>query len=311
MTADNYRQDLEPSLHSSVLWALNKGTNDPALRSEFAKITAAYVPGCDLLSGQDVSASSRQVGGSIERDGCAHLKSSLSEDAVKDITSYFSNVTETEQDKTLTYYKIPDIFHAPHLLDIACDPEILAAVGSYLNVAPTILDLSAWWTRPVDTIQIPAQVPHRDRDDFKFCKLFVYLTDVGPDDGPHLFLPGSHTKMGMEALCRRRGVDLNLIKNAFETNSRHQASWIVNNFQDDWLEFTGAAGTMFFVNTFGYHYGKLPRKSPRLIFQVLYGQMGYGHRAERLRQTHALTLSEAIKSNPLSRYACRLMGEGG
>lgn len=308
MTSEPYRQDIDSSLHSSVLWALNKGTNDPSLRDEFAKITAAYAPGRDLMSPTDMTPAAHQVSESLQRDGYARLPTILDQSALNEVTSYFSNTPGTDQDKTLTYYKISDIFRAPSLLNLACSPEILRAVGAYLNVAPTILDLSAWWTRPTNTVQVSAQIPHRDRDDFKFCKLFVYLTDVGPDDGPHVFLPESHTKAGVEALCRRRGVDISLVKNAFETNSRHQANWIVENFGEDLVELTGAAGSMFFVNTFGYHFGKLPRQSPRFIFQALYGQMGYGHRAERLKQTHNLLLPQSLAENPLSRYASRLLG---
>lgn len=308
MTSDPYRKDIEPSVHSSVLWALNKGTNDPSLRDQFANVTAAYAPGRDLLRSSDISPAADQISESLRQRGYARLPTKLDQRTLNEITSYFANVRDTDQDKTLTYYKISDICRAPHLLNFACSPEILEIVGAYLNLAPTVLDLSAWWTHPTEVVQASAQIPHRDRDDFKFCKLFVYLTDVGPDDGPHVFLPESHTIAGVEALCRRRGVDVSLVKNAFETNSRHQANWIVEDFGEDLIELTGAAGSMFFVNTFGYHFGKLPRQSSRFIFQVLYGQMGYGHRAERLKQTHDLPLPQSIAENPLSRYAARLLG---
>ena len=148
------------------------------------------------------------------------LEPVLNREMVDDVVKYFATVSDTENEQTLRNFKLGDILRAPHLIGIACHPGILTVVAAYLKTVPTIIDLCAWWSDPTDSVPFGAQIPHRDRDDFRFCKLFVYLTDVGPDDGPHTFLPMSHSRAGMLELCKAYNVDPELINQAFEVNSR-------------------------------------------------------------------------------------------
>lgn len=308
MSQASYRGDLKPSSQGSVLWMLNKTTNDPDLREKLADISAQQSPGRDILAGIVPDPASQEAGETLQREGYVLCQPALTQDMLDEIRSYFAAVTDTVSDATLTYYKIQDVILAPYLLKLACHPDILKVVANYLKVAPTILDLSAWRTDPTDVVTVGAQVPHRDTDDFRFCKLFVYLSDVDSYGGPHVYLPRSHSKVGMEELCERHGLEAGSLEQAFDNHSRAQSGWIAQNFSRDMLEFTGPAGTMFLENTFGFHFGKLPERSSRFMFQALYGQMAYDYRAKRLKQTHACSISDLMLNDPLSRYACRLLG---
>ena len=97
------------------------------------------------------------------------------------------------------------------------------------------------------------QVYHRDPDDWRFLKVFIYLTDVGTETGPHAYVRGSHLTAGRirshpyapQQLMERYGADnIQLI--------------------------VGPRGTAFLADTWGIHSGQVPRRAPRLILQAQY-----------------------------------------
>lgn len=138
-------------------------------------------------------------------------------------------------------------------MDIVNNPDILASMASILGCKPTISNLSAWWSVAGKS---PAQGPekfHRDIDDWMFIKLFLYLTDVTEEAGPHVFVRGSHR---IPKLLQVR---------------RHEDDEVKREFgEENVLQFTGPAGTAFLENTFGFHKGTPPRAVNRLIFQAQY-----------------------------------------
>jgi Phytanoyl-CoA dioxygenase (PhyH) len=150
------------------------------------------------------------------------------------------------------------VAHSPHCLQLANHPEILAAVANMLGAKPTISYMAAWWSIPDRGEPEEAELFHRDVDDLRFAKLFVYLTDVTQENGPHMFVKGSHRS---EELSERIRYDDAMVEAAFGKN--------------DMLTLTGSAGTMFLENTFGLHRGVPPASKPRLIFQVLYSLEQY------------------------------------
>lgn len=153
----------------------------------------------------------------------------------------------------VAYFSNEQVVNAPHCLRLANDPQILSAVGQVLGAKPTISYMAAWWSMPGRGKAEHAEMFHRDVDDLRFVKLFVYLTDVTADSGPHMFVRGSHKSEELSARIRYTDDD---VESVFDKN--------------DILSLTGPAGTMFLENTFGLHRGIPPAREPRLIFQILY-----------------------------------------
>lgn len=148
------------------------------------------------------------------------------------------------------------LVNAPHALEFANDPAVLAAVGTMLGCKPTIALLSAWWSMPSANGAEHAELFHRDIDDYRFVKLFIYLTDVDEDSGPHGFMKGS------------QNVERHMI-----AGSRIPDADVMEAFgAENLMRFTGGPGTRFLENTYGVHRGFPPKSKPRLIFQVLYTQ---------------------------------------
>lgn len=142
----------------------------------------------------------------------------------------------------------------PEVMQIANDPAVLQVVSEYLGCRPLINDIEAWWSLADRPTPKDAQNFHRDNDAIRFVKLFIYLTDVGDEDGPHMFVKGSHRSHKLLA----EGVRL--------TNREVEAS----HDADEIMRFTGPFGTTFLEDTFGIHKGELPRGRNRLMLQVRY-----------------------------------------
>ena len=291
------------------MWNLNKSINDPNIRDMIADRIAQFLPIQTPFSEPKNHSALHELSNKLRTEGWVSLKGKLSDSYIKKIIEYFEQCSETVIEKSLTHYQITDIFRAPYLLELAVNRDILDTVANHLKVAPTIVDICAWWSHATDSKPFGAQILHRDRDDFRFCKLFVYLTDVKIDNGPHTFLPGSHTVEGIEKLFKARNIQSDQIQKVFKNDSRESSDWIRDQFTSNILEITGKRGSMFLVNTFGYHCGKPPRQGSRLVFQVVYAQQAYNRRIERLSQTHHLPLPEFINNDAMARYACRLIGK--
>ena len=146
------------------------------------------------------------------------------------------------------------VARAPMIYDIINHPVLLAAVAKVLGGKPTIGYMAAWWSLPAnDGKAMHAENYHRDVDDWRFVKLFVYLTDVDDESGPHIFVPGSHNA---DKLTDIRRYTEDEVFAAFGRDCEKR--------------FTGPAGTAFLENTYGFHRGLPPLRRPRLAISVTY-----------------------------------------
>lgn len=176
-------------------------------------------------------------------------------------------------------YDLSTTLALPHLLEIANHPDVLAAAEAHLGCVPTIYGMYLWWSfggHP--TIGPQNNSLHRDGDDVGFCTLFVYLSDVDLDSGPHVYIRMTHRGEAMERLMssgipRRvqidgRDEDLKVLscRIGYLNDPLYESV-----FASTVERLCGPAGTATLVDTYGLHKGELPRKGDRLIFMVRYG----------------------------------------
>jgi hypothetical protein len=156
-----------------------------------------------------------------------------------------------------------DVLHAPYLLGLANRRDILEAAEGFLGCKPTIGYMTAWWSFPTGAGPQHAERFHRDVDDWRFVKLFIYLTPVSVDSGPHIYVKGSASS---SHLLQNRRFDEAEVRQYFG--------------DDGHLTVTGAAGDAFLENTFGIHKGLPVVRGHRLVFQVVYSMFSlpYGPR---------------------------------
>ena len=151
------------------------------------------------------------------------------------------------------------VLGCPHVLRVANDPSIIRVVEAYLGCKPTISNIGIWWSLPGHKASEDAELFHRDVDDWKFVKLFVYLTDVDGGAGPHVYISGSHRDA---RLLRIRRYEDEEVAGVFG--------------RDRIVKFEGAAGSAFLEDTFGLHKGETARDRRRLLFQVQYSLFPVG-----------------------------------
>lgn len=150
-------------------------------------------------------------------------------------------------------YPMATILGHPDILALVNHPLVLARAAAYLGCKPTLSSLGVRWSFPTDRPN-DVQRFHRDPDDWRFLKLFIYLTDV-PDAaaGPHVYVRGSHHGTGR---LRARAYSRADILRQYDEAAIHPV--------------LGAAGTAFMADTYGIHAGAVPRGQPRLIVQAQY-----------------------------------------
>ena len=180
-----------------------------------------------------------------------------------DEPAYLADSPQRNPLSHVAHHNARDIVLAPHLMSLANRPDILSIVSGMLGCKPTLSYLAAWWSFPTAIGAQQAENFHRDVDDWRFVKLFVYLTDVGPENGPHIYVT--------------RSVDARELR----TIGRFTDETVRTVFgQERVLQLTGSAGEGFLENTFGIHKGQPVRQGRRLMFQAVYSMfpLPYGPR---------------------------------
>lgn len=110
-----------------------------------------------------------------------------------------------------------------------------------------------------------AQYFHFDMDRPKWLKFFIYLTDVQPVSGPHMFVAGSHRSGRIPQELLQKGY----ARLTDEEVSRHFPA-------SDMLEFSAPRGSIIAEDTRGLHKGKHVECGDRLVLQIQYSNSLFG-----------------------------------
>ena len=135
----------------------------------------------------------------------------------------------------------------------------ISLAQNFLNTKNFSINASFFISNPVITSKeeqyANAQYFHWDNDFTKFLKIYIYLSDVDQDSGPHILIPYTHKKkLFRHSLCR-----------LYEDKD-------IYNFYNQKVIFTGGAGSLFFSDGYGLHKGEMPKSKSRLILNIHYGR---------------------------------------
>lgn len=163
------------------------------------------------------------------------------------------------------------VTNCPHFLDIVLSPNILKVVEQYIGATPTLISLDSWRSFASGREAVEAQNFHVDLDDHKFVKLFIYLTDVDMQAGPHTYIPGSQNRqMIYDILAAYQ--DKNPEVGIWFTNQLRKTDEEVDKYIGiDPVYIEGKAGSCMLVDTSGLHKGLPPISSDRILLQATYG----------------------------------------
>ena len=154
---------------------------------------------------------------------------------------------------SMAAYELSTVVACPWLVRAINRTDILRLASAYLGCKPTICGLGVRWSFPGTGPPDVTQAFHRDPDDWRFLKLFVYLTDVDAGCGPHIYVAGSHNT---RSTWRGKLYSQDQLSSQFGKQSMHTI--------------LGARGTTFVADTSGIHAGVPPQRAPRLLLQAQY-----------------------------------------
>jgi hypothetical protein len=150
-------------------------------------------------------------------------------------------------------YTADQIVRAPHVMKLFNHPALLQLAQAYMGCKPTLDNIGCWWSYGGRTLAKGTQKFHRDFDSLGGFKVFFYLTDVGPEQGPHEYIEASHQN---QTLDTGAGIPDPVLWEHYPPSSK--------------LVVTGNAGTSFIADTFGIHRGQLPTSGQRLLLSAQY-----------------------------------------
>ena len=249
----------------NMLFYLQRNVLKPASRQRISHLIAGRLQQHSPGTHGSPAANYQQA---LDREGYVMLPNLLSPAQIADVFAFIQDkkckdrwrpqnglfhVSQAPETCHTADYEKETLMNCPHLLEAANNPLVLEVVSEILGCKPTISSMNFWWSLSGHDSAEEAENFHRDVDEWHFIKLFIYLTDVTEQSGPHVFVKGSQRESKL--LPIRRYTDEE-VEHAFGA--------------DRIMTFTGAAGTNFLENTFGFHKGQLPKTGNRLVFQSQY-----------------------------------------
>ena len=146
------------------------------------------------------------------------------------------------------------------LLKVGLDPRLLEIVATYLGLWPSLYSIGAWLNYPTDAPPELSQLWHRDPEDIKLIKAFIYLSDVDEHCGPFTYIPKTHPFGARNRKARQ------LQKRSRVDDDRMTATFP----PAAWRVCTGPANTMILADTVGYHRGGKPIAGHRILMTFSY-----------------------------------------
>lgn len=221
-------------------------------------------PGSTVNSNQDSRTPIASILTALQQQGWVCLEPLLSPLQITEIQTFLAEkevvsgdrsflASEAPDDVLWAGYSLIDILSCPHVISLMNNAEVLRIARAYLGCSPTISGIGLNWSFPSSGQVVDVQCFHRDPDDWRFFKLFVYLTDVDDHSGPHEFIAGSHRSSG---------------RIFSKPYTEEEVERVYG--QERIIKIVGPKGTTFVADTWGVHRGQVPTTQPRLLLQVQY-----------------------------------------
>ena len=174
--------------------------------------------------------------------------------------------------------------------ELMSDPSLVRVAQNYLRSKPIFSGISLWWSPSVkeEADANAAQQFHWDMERIRWLRFFVYLTDVTESTGPHCFIAGSH---------RTNAIPRDMLQQGYVRQSDEN---IIQRYgRESYREFTGKRGTIIAEDSRGFHKGKKPIDSDRLILAFELSNSTFGaNKRHRIRNIRAGRFAEYARRYP-------------
>jgi len=141
--------------------------------------------------------------------------------------------------------------------------RMLDIANTYLGLWSKLEYVDLWYSvpQPLEADRVSSQRWHRDFNDRRLMKAFVYLVDVDEGTGPFQYMPGSAPGGPHDDAWPWRPLGENYPPES-ELESRIDPNGA--------RIFTGPKGTLLFCNTAGFHRGGFATSKPRVLATATY-----------------------------------------
>lgn len=190
---------------------------------------------------------------------------------LKELQTYAMNLLpHAKRDSDKTFLKKLWDFRENNILDfnnpfmkLALSDKVLSIVNGYMGMYSKFFYHSLNVTFPVTQDSDPkkSQRWHRDHEDKKVCKMFLYLSDVDEGAGPFIYVLESHHGGRWNKTFRQIPPD-GIYPLAGELEARIPST--------AFKVATGKAGTVIFCDTIGLHRGGYAKFKERMMFTAEY-----------------------------------------
>jgi hypothetical protein len=177
-------------------------------------------------------------------------------------------------------------------------PETLRIATAYFGMHVRLWQFNVWHNVPMATEPRNSQLWHKDPGDRQILRLFLYMDEVGPGSGPLSYVPGSH-----ELGERQVRPEAFLEENTYRTTDAMMEKVAP---RETWVTATGPRGTIYFVDTRGYHKGGHVKEKDRLAYNAMWTSAA-NKRGEYFKRS----VDIGPQADPAVAYALGVGMEGG
>jgi hypothetical protein len=232
------------------------------------------------MNGEQITA----VAANLRRDGYCILPYRMAADDIATLTRFaFSTPAigvDMQNDIRISADDIPcgegryvwwshDLIQLPAVQRLLAEGPFCAIAQEYLQCRP-ILTSVMLWIDPQYRGPYGAHTYHHDNDGPGFLKFFIYLNDVGLENGAHRFIKGSHSHRKPPQFARAR---LYKDEELFGFYSRERE-----------LVAAAPSGTILAEDTAGFHRGSTITDGYRLLLQLQFSVVDIPHEQELARK---------------------------
>ncbi len=187
----------------------------------------------------------------------------------------------------------PELDFNNPFLNVAIDERVLGIANAYTELYTRLIYFRLEQTRPVgDAAPSYSQNWHRDPNEGRYLKMFIYLNDVDENSGPFTYIPKSTHGNKYGHLFPQKPPQ------GTYPDPQELESLIP---KDEWLVATGKAGSVIFCDTTGLHKGGYVKENTRIMTMNLYAANSYskviGYKKPQMDESTLKSLS------PAQRYA--------
>ena len=153
-------------------------------------------------------------------------------------------------------HTILDNLRCPHMLELITNDKVINLASSFLGSPATLTNLLPMWSfKSHHDEPINMQLFHRDAEDYKFIKIFIFLSDVQKGNGEQVYIKGTSNMKNLPIELYKIERYPNQLINRHLDLKKH-------------LALTGSAGFSWAANPYGIHRGTVPSDTHRLLLQL-------------------------------------------